>query len=197
MKGLPVQLLDDTTVITPEDLSRCDYSFLRRIKEVHGDLPPIKAKEFQGRRLSQLTHEHERWVQGDYRRRYSATFSQLDVGEMSSLADLHRAHLETLSELRSLRVISGGVLTKELAPTILLRSSPTVMMFDTVVRVVMERFARSADLVHLGADAHVLRHAIGRDATTGVVYFNNRRHHNHDTNTLFPIVENRLNHLLS
>ncbi|HLS02259.1 MAG TPA: hypothetical protein VK054_09815, partial [Beutenbergiaceae bacterium] len=101
-----MHLLDDTLVITPKDLTRCDYGFLRRICELRGELPDSSVEEFQGPRTRRLTRELETWLAGDYRRRYSSTFAALDLPRASNLKELRQAHKETLAEVRSLRVVA-------------------------------------------------------------------------------------------
>jgi len=192
-----VRLLDDHVVLTPNDLSQCEFAFVREIAELRGILPATPEREFMADRVAALTSAQRERVSKEYRRRYSRMFVQLDPLRGESVTELRTHHDRTLDELRSLRAVAGGSVLVDVEPSVLLHAAPTVSLLGAVADTVLERFARAGDVARLGGHAHALHTATGRPVTQAYLHLNNDRRQEYAALDLQTVIRPRLTWLAS
>ena len=192
-----MRLLDDHVVLTPNDLSQCEFALVREIAELRGLLPATPEREFMAERVAALTSAQRERVSTEYRRRYSRMFVHLDPPRGESVAELRAHHERTLDELRSLRAVAGGSVLVDVEPAVLLHAAPTVSLLGSVADTVLERFARAGDVARLGGHAHALRAATGRPVTQAYLHLNNDRRQEYAAPDLQAVIRPRLTWLAS
>ncbi|HLR57314.1 MAG TPA: TM0106 family RecB-like putative nuclease [Beutenbergiaceae bacterium] len=192
-----MRLLDDHVVLTPNDLSQCEFALVREIAELRGLLPATPEREFMAERVAALTAAQRERVSKEYRRRYSRMFVHLDPPRGESVAELRAHHDRTLDELRSLRAVAGGSVLVDVEPAVLLHAAPTVSLLGSVADTVLERFARAGDVARLGGHAHALHAATGRPVTQAYLHLNNDRRQEYAALDLQAVIRPRLTWLAS
>src|SRR5699024_11372513 len=71
-------------LLTPNDLSQCEFALVREIAELRGLLPATPEREFMAERVAALTAAQRERVSKEYRRRYSRMFVHLRSEEHTS-----------------------------------------------------------------------------------------------------------------
>lgn len=190
-----MRLLDDHVVLTPEDLTQCEYSLLRRISESRGMVEPVHHSGFLAERTRTLAHAQAMDVAREYQRKYSRQFIRLDPPAGGGSSSLRTRHEETVNELRSLRAVAGGTLLTAVAPRVLLTAEPVVAMLGSVANSALERFTKVEDLTALGAHAYALAHATGRETVSAFLHLSNGRRTEHNGTDLAVVAKHRILHL--
>src|SRR5699024_11474692 len=76
-------------LLTPNDLSQCEFALVREIAELRGLLPATPEREFMAERVAALTAAQRERVSKEYRRRYSRMFVHLEDRKSTRLNSSH------------------------------------------------------------------------------------------------------------